>query len=692
MSCLKSRFCLYFHLKYLPLLLLLLAGCRGPVSTDAPSPDINWPGHSNGPDESGYSPVAQIHRDNIEQLGLAWHLDLPGEQTLEATPLQVDGVIYFTGATSDVYAVDALSGKLLWKHAAKVWQHSPHKMNYIFPLNRGCAYDNGKIFSATTDGRLLALDAKTGELLWSVTTVEPESRKTVTGAPRTFDGKVMIGHGGGDLGVRGHVSAYDQQTGEQVWKFYLVPGSPEENKGNAALERAAQTWTGEYWKTGTGGAPWDGLTYDPELDQVYIGAGNSGPYNPEIRSPGGGDNLYLSSIVALDADSGEYRWHYQQNPREAWDYKATANMISTTLTLDGKPRKVLMQLPTNGFYYVLDRVTGELLSAEKVGKVTWAEGIDLETGRPIERANIRYENGESIIWPSVLGAHNWMPMAYNPQSGLAYIPYMQLGMRFTKALDSSRGVTASPVYADERDGKGALIAWDPVKQQERWRVQHDWLWNGGTMTTAGGLVFQGTADGWFTAYDSQTGEVLWRFNAGLGIISQPISYRYQGTQYIALLVGYGAPNPYQIPTMNPGWKFNAQPRRLLVFTLGGDARLPYTAPSSWQVNALDDPSLELDPDDVAAGRGLFVACAGCHGGGAVSSGAPGPDLRESAIALNLEAFYKVLHNGTFMPSGMPAFDHLSREQVKQLHAYIRERARAVLAGEANEAVEYDGPS
>lgn len=674
--------------------LVFIAGTHLPAHSATPSgtDTVNWPGHGNGPDESGYSPLNQIDRANIDQLGLAWHLDLPGEHTLEATPIAVNGVIYFTGTRADVYAVDALNGKLLWKHEAEVWKHNPEKMKYIFPLNRGCAYDNGRIFSATTDGRLLALDASTGKLLWSVVTVEPDSPKTVTGAPRTFDGKVMIGHGGGDVGVRGHVTAFDQETGKQVWKFFVVPGSPEDNAGDPAMERAAATWNGKYWITGTGGAPWDGLTYDPELDQVYIGTGNSGPYNPEKRSPGGGDNLYLTSVVALDADTGKYVWHYQQNPREAWDYKSTANMVSTELDIEGRTRKVLMQLPTNGFYYVLDRESGELISAGKVGKVTWASHIDLKTGRPVENADIRYEDGESVIWPSVIGAHNWMPMSYSPDDRLAFIPYMQLGMRFTRAPDTFHGVRAMPEFADDRDGKGALIAWDPVLQQERWRIDHDWMWNGGTMATAGGLVFQGTADGWLTAYHSTSGKVLWRFFAGVGIIAQPISYAVDGVQYVALLAGYGAPNPYSMPTMHPGWKFGAQPRRLLVFRLGATAALPPTEPASWEVKALDDPDLQLDPGDVQAGAGLFARCAGCHGGGARSSGAPGPDLRESAVALDAGTLFTALHQGTYLASGMPPFDDLSRDEVRQIHAYIRDRARAALAGRKDGPVEYTGPN
>jgi quinohemoprotein ethanol dehydrogenase len=325
------------------------------------------------------------------------------------------------------------SGKLLWKHEARVWEYNAAKMKYIFPLNRGCAYADGRVFSATTDGRLLALDAATGKLIWSVETVARDDKRYITGAPRVFNGKVIIGQGGGDSGSRGYVTAYDQRTGRQIWRFYTVPGSPEENQGDPVMEMAAKTWNGEWWKTGTGGTVWHGMTFDPEFNRVYIGTGNSGPYDPEKRSPGGGDNLFLASIVALDADTGRYVWHYQVNPREAWDYKATAGMISATMTIHGKPRHVLMQSPTNGFFYVIDRETGKLISAEKTGKVTWAERIDLGTGRPVEAKNIRYETGESVIWPWTGGTHNWMAMSYNPATRLVYIPYMQLGFRFTRA-------------------------------------------------------------------------------------------------------------------------------------------------------------------------------------------------------------------------------------------------------------------
>jgi quinohemoprotein ethanol dehydrogenase len=657
--------------------LLLMAGHSG--QADVPQ-RYDWPHHGGQPDEAGFAALDQIDRGNVGRLGLAWSLDLPGEQSLEATPLAVGGVLYFTGTFSDVYAVSVETGKLLWKHEAKVYEHNARKMNFIFPLNRGCAYADGRIFSATTDGRLLALDAGTGKELWSVETVRRDDERYITGAPRVFNGKVIIGHGGGDTGQRGYVTAYDQKTGKQLWRFYTVPGSPEENKGDATMEMAARSWGGEYWKTGTGGTVWNGITVDPELDRIYIGTGNSGPYDPEKRSPGGGDNLFLASIVALDASTGKYIWHYQMNPREAWDYKATAAMIATTLRIDGKPRKVLMQAPTNGFFYVLDRETGKLVNEpRKTGKVTWADRIDMKTGRPVEAANIRYENGSSVIWPWTAGTHNWMAMSYNPGTGLVYIPYMQAGFRFTRAPETFSGVIATPEKSDDpHDGKGALLAWDPVAQKPRWMVWHEWIWNGGTLSTAGGLAFQGTADGWLTGYDARDGKKLWRFNAGLGIVSPPISYAWKGEQYISILVGWSGPSPYGfgLPT---GWRYNAQPRRLLTLKLGGKGQLPPTPPYDETVRPLDDPSIKLDPAAVAAGEKLFhQGCNGCHGGGLQSAGAPGPDLRESPIALNEEAMWSVLHDGVLLSQGMPQFSFFTREQVHQLRSYIRAGAREEL--------------
>jgi quinohemoprotein ethanol dehydrogenase len=551
-------------------------------------------------------------------------------------------------------------------------------------VNRGAAYADGRVFVGALDGRLIALEARTGKELWSVDTVPPTSLNIITGAPRTFNGKVIIGNGGADFGARGFVTAYDAATGKQLWRFFTVPGTPEENKGDPAMERAAATWGGEYWKSGTGGTVWNGMTFDPEFNRVYIGVGNGGPYDVSKRSPGDGDNLYLCSIVALDADTGKYVWHYQVNPRESWDYKATANMIATTLTVQGKPRKVLMQAPTNGFFYVLDRADGKVISAEKMGKVTWAERIDLDTGRPVEAENIRYETGQTLMWPGPIGGHNWQDMSFNPSTGLVYVPYMQLGILWQKGKPDPNlmgvfDITLTPVIHDEDDGKGQLVAWDPIRQEARWRVRHDTLWNGGTLSTAGRLVFQGTADGYFSAYDASTGERLWRFNAGLGIVSPPISYAVGGKQFVSVLVGYGGTTAVFPKQMNMGWKYGAQPRRLLTFSMDGKAALAPTPPPDMKVHALDDPSIQISEGDVPAGRALVNSvCVACHGLNLESSGTPAPDLRESGIALHPESLWSVLHEGTLMSRGMPRFETLTREQVRQIHAYIRAGAREAL--------------
>jgi quinohemoprotein ethanol dehydrogenase len=664
------------------------AAASGSRRTAAAGAD--WYTHGGSDSEANYSALAQITGDNIGRLGLAWSLDLPGEVSLEATPLAIDGTLYFTGSTSKVYAVDAASGRILWTFDPEIYKYRPQSLKLLWGINRGVAYAKGRVFSGTLDGRLLALDAATGKLLWSTKTIADDSMANISGAPWVVEDKVLIGFGGADFGERGYVTAYDQASGKQVWRFYTVPGDPAKGFESPAMKMAAKTWSGQWWKIGGGGGTvWDNMTYDRELHRVYIGVGNSGPWNPRVRSPGGGDNLFLTSIVALDARSGRYIWHYQANPREAWDYKSTANMILAELKIAGSKRKVLMQAPTNGFFYVLDRETGKLISAEKIGKVTWADRIDIESGRPVERPNIRYEKGPVDIYPSPLGAHSWQAMAYDPKAGLVYIPYMQLGARITDEKYPRQETGEPPVhfggvYIDilhdsPEDGRGALIAWDPVEQQARWRVQHDSFWNGGALATGGEVVFQGTGDGIISGYDARSGARIWTFDAKHGIIAPPISYAVAGKQYVSILVGYGG-NVGPISNLtNRGWKFGAQPRRLLTFALDGQARLPPTAPRDYVVHALDDPALAIDPDKAAAGLMVYHSnCAYCHGRLLESAGTPAPDLRESALALEWESFRAVVHDGALLPKLMPKFAELSDEQLRDVYLYIRSGAREVL--------------
>jgi quinohemoprotein ethanol dehydrogenase len=677
---------------------LLLAAALLGLAACHPKPDAksaaagpgaaqNWPNHNGDAAETAYSRLDGISAANARRLGLAWSLDLPGETTLEATPVAVDGVIYFPGQLGKVYAVDGASGKLEWSYDPEVWKNNPAMMRTAFAASRGVAYAAGRIFLGAFDGRLIALDAKTGKPIWSVQTTPPASAQTITGAPRVFHGKVIIGNAGADAGERGYVTAYDQATGKQLWRFYAAPGKPDENRGDPVMERAAATWTGEYWKSGTGGAPWDSLTFDPELNRIYVGTGNAGPYDPDMRSPGGGDNLYTASIVALDADTGRYVWHYQVNPRDAWDYDSTQQMTLADLDIGGESRKVLMQAPKNGFFYVIDRTDGKLISAEKWGKATWADHIDLATGRPVEAKNARYTaGGETTVWPAPMGAHGWQTMAFSPKTGLAYIPYQQTAIRLStgKPIPDAPHVwdlSLQPVNKDPMDGKGALVAWDPVRQKAVWRAPLETMWNGGALATAGGLVFQGAGDGWFSAYEAASGKQVWRFNAGLGIIGAPISFEAGGKQYIAVLVGYGGSAAAWGPLMKAGWKFGAQPRRLLVFALDGKATLPPGAGRDMSIRPVDDPKLQIRPADVEAGRALYLNCLVCHGAGLVSPGSPGPDLRESQVALRPESFYAAVHDGALIQMGMPRFDNLSREQIMQIYAYVRDGARKALAAQ-----------
>ena len=674
---------------------LLLASCANAPASQADAgigAGDDWTTVGGGADEANYSRLSEIDGASIGKLGLDWALDLPGEVTLEATPLAVGGTLYFTGSYAAVYAVDGATGSLLWKFDPQTWKHDPDKMHFSFGANRGAAYADGKVFAAALDGRLFALDATTGKQLWVTETIARGAMMISTGAPRVMNGKVIIGNGGADFGARGYVTAYDSATGKQRWRFYLTPGSPEQNAGDPAMEAAAKTWGPDFWKhTGGGGTAWNGMTYDAETDRIYVGAGNAGPYDPQLRDPGSeGDNLYTSAIVALDASTGRYVWHYQETPRDSWDYKATPNITMATLELGGKPVKVLMHAPTNGFFYVLDRATGKPISAKAAALVTWASGVDLTTGRPIEAPGIRYPTGGITVWPGAVGGHNWQPMSYNPRLGLVYIPMQQIGLKISRGEQSQNafdvmGLKVEPVIEKPGDGKGSLVAWDPVAQRQVWKVQHDHLWNGGTLATAGGLVFQGTADGWFKAWDGASGSELWKFNAGLGIIGAPISYRIAGKQYVSILVGYGGTAAAYGEFMNVGWKYGLQPRRLLTFALGGKATIPAAPPADRKVRALDDPALVLNEADVKAGWALSVQCAACHGVGMQSAGTPGPDLRESGIALDLGSLRDVLKNGLLIDKGMPRFQNLSDEQIRQLHAYIRARAREALGSRKSDS-------
>ncbi len=654
-----------------------------------------WASYGRTYSEARYSPLKQINHDNIDKLGLAWSLELDVPNSITA-PLAIDGILYLAAGYSVVHAVDARTGELLWRYDPGVPAVAGKKLRVGWGI-RGLAAWKDKLYVGTQDGRLLAINREDGKLVWSTQTVDVDG-VFVSGPPRVFNGKVLIGNGGADfVPMRGYVTAYDAETGEKAWRFYVVPGKPGEKDGEAsdpAMEKAAETWSGEWWKWGGGGAVWNALTYDRELNRVYIGTGNSGPYNEKIRNPQGGDNLYLASVVALDADTGEYIWHYQHTPNDVWDYNSSQDITLATMRIDGKQRRVMFQAPKNGFFYVLDRDTGELISAEKLGTVTWAERIDMETGRPVVAEGARYGEEPVLIWPSFQGTHHWTPQSYSPITELVYVPIIEMPSPFAAIPKEDfdpllytpdfTGMAGGDGVSMEDAGTSILKAWDPKTQKARWQIQTPGISNGGTFVTGSNLVFQGLADGYFHAYDAETGEDLWQFYAGVAVTGPPLTYTVDGEQYVTITSGplHGATGAFGAVSARWGWDARIHPRRLLTFKLGGKAELPETPPPV-RAEPLIAPQFELDDDMATAGLRQYMRCMLCHGPGVIAGG-NAPDLRASAIPLEFDAFAKLLRSGALLDQGMPAFPELTDSEIRSLQHFIRAKARGLVIGE-------DGP-
>lgn len=667
-----------------------------------------WLSHGKDDSQQRYSPLTQISVRTVNKLGLKWSLSLPIETGLVSTPLMVGDTLYFTGRYSVVYAVSARTGQIQWTFDPKALEELakvPRRTTYHWGTSRGVAYHKGTIIVASVDGRLICISAENGQPVWSTQTIDPSNTNLyISSVPLIFGDKVLIGNAGGDFGAtRGYVTAYAADTGKQLWRFFTVPGDPAKGFENAAMEKAAKTWSPGWWKTTGGGNVWNGMTYDSEFNRIYIGTGNGSPWNQKIRGRAGGDNLYVASIVALDANTGSYVWHYQVVPGDNWDFDAAAEIVLAEVAMGGTNRKVLMQANKDGFFYVIDRVTGKLISAEKYAHATWADRIDPATGRPVEAANVRPAGPSSsviTVWPWVVGAHSWPPMSFSPRTGLMYIPGMD-----GKQVFDARGIDPNTYKADRveqwlgysdiigrhpDEGSASstpdtaeqsswLQARDPRTNKRIWQVKQPGLWSGGTLATAGDLVFIGQASGHLAAYEARTGEELWKFYCGRPITAAPISYEIDGIQYVAVLVGWGGTPAVEGGLDDPKLRMTYRDggRGLFVFALNGNASPKLSAPAV--VKILDVPGFVPDPVKVQRGEHLFDNnCNLCHGTDAVSGGST-PDLRASPLAADKQALTNIVLHGALLLRGMPHYVDFSESEVDDIYHYIRYRARTDLA-------------
>jgi quinohemoprotein ethanol dehydrogenase len=653
----------------------------------------SWLSTGRGYQEQRFSPLDQLNDTNVKELGLSWYADIDTERGQESTPIIVDGVMYLTTSWSMVKAYDIRSGARLWEYDPGVAKAKGADA-CCDVVNRGVAAWNGKIYLGALDGRLIALDGKSGKEVWSVQTTDTTLPYTVTGVPRIVKGKVIIGNGGAEYRVRGYVTAYDAETGKQVWRWWTVPGDPSKPYEQPELAEAAKTWNGDaYWKIGGGGTVWDGMAYDPELDTIYVGTGNGNPWNQAIRSPGGGDNLYLSSIVALDPNTGAYKWHYQTTPGETWDYTATQPIMIADLNYPEGKRRVVMQAPKNGFFYVLDAKTGKLLSAEKFAPLTWATHVDMATGRPVEVPEARYERTGKpvIVSPGALGMHNWHPMAFSPETGYVYIPVQVSAAPYAAPKEFKLNLQGTNTGTDFAGGAALLnkpggpprgniesyiLAWDPIKAKEVWRIKNEIYGSSGILATSGNLMFSGNHKGEFNAYNATTGEKLWSAPTQARVVAAASTFLVDGKQHVAVLVGArGLPNNQK--RTNP---LSANNSRVLVYKAGGTASLPAEMPAvganSPRVK-IDPPLLTASNETVFAGEQAFAAnCAVCHGQGAVpGAGSIAPDLRYSGLLPFRNGWNPTVRDGERAARGMPGFGAtLSEETTDSILAYIIKRA------------------
>ncbi|WP_363345870.1 PQQ-dependent dehydrogenase, methanol/ethanol family [Methylocystis echinoides] len=674
-----------------------------------PSPQ-NWFTVGRDQNQSYYSPLASINAGNVTRLGFAWAYDLGTTRGQEATPLVVDGVMITSGAWGYVYAIDASTGREIWRFDPKADPRAARNPCCDL-VNRGVAFWKGRVLVASVDGRLHALDAGTGKELWSADTiVDHKLPYSSTGAVYIAGDLAVIGNSGADMdkgGVRGYVSAYEIETGRLAWRFYTVPGAPGQPPEDEAMALAATTWNPDRSPDYQGGGTaWDGFAYDPDLRLVFFGTANPAPYDLRLVAGPSKDALYTASIVALHADTGRLAWHYQTTPGDHWDFDATQKLVLADLRLRGVTRSVIMQANKNGFFYVLDRRTGEFISAKPYTFVNWTSGLDSRTGRPRPSDDADWYSGPKNVYPSWAGGHSWQPMSFNPVTGLIYIPVIDASsvwidlqqsggrVRFVNSFLSALGIFPDDSYdaaalkplfgplPDRRTLQAArkvklvrelMRAWDPVAQEIVWEQETSSGmrgYDGGAMSTAGNLVFQGCGNGEFRVYAADTGKLLKTIQTGSHIMAAPVTYAVDGVQYVAVQTGYGgtAFGVGEIPPSSAARKFQNS-NRIIAFKLDGG--LVPTPALRRDEPFRRPPANNATPADIQSGEIAFIAqCSRCHALGPNIT----PDLRKMSQETH-NLFKDILLGGALAPMGMEAFgDILSERDVDNIHAYIIDKS------------------
>jgi quinohemoprotein ethanol dehydrogenase len=638
--------------------------------------DVEWTRNGGNPDEQRYSKLNQVTVDNVGKLGLAWFAEIAERGGYQSTPLVIDGIMYMTAPWSSLYAFDARSGKQLWKIDPQAPREIAATSICCNISNRGAAYADGKIIWGTIDGRLMAVNAKTGKKVWEARVADPNLHYSITGAPRIGDGLVFIGVGGAEFYTRGFLVAYDVKTGKPVWKFYTVPGDPSKGPDGEASDNvmpmAAKTWNGKWWEKGGGGSTWDGIVYDPKSDLVIFGTGNGLPWPANIRSPGGGDNLFTSSIVAVHAKTGKYKWHYQATPMDGFDFDNTAPLTLADIKVDGQSKHVVMQAPKNGVFYVIEAATGKVVSADPyVPKINWALGFDhANNWAPILNPEANYGKTGKGFWVLPSQAHVWYPQSFNPQTGLIYFSarrgvgsfYAQEGGRIlgNQMVDIAQGHAPEGKRPEVENPGAYLLAWDPVARKVAWE-QREGSGSAGTLTTAGNLVFQGIPGKKFAAFRADTGEKVWATDAQGNVVPGPVTYSIDGVQYFAV-----------ISSASTGFAAAAGKNRLLVYKLNGDVQLPPAPPEAPQV--LNPPRDFGDAAMHARGQDLYQRnCTGCHEGGRIFSGFP--DLNYT-VALNAPDLFKsIVVDGALAENGMISFKNsLNVDDAEAIRSFLTARA------------------